>query len=170
MAIHTYKNISPTLGKSCYISESAEIIGDVEIGDFANIWFNSVIRGDMDKIFVGENTNIQDLSMLHVDHNVPLIIGKNVTVGHRVVLHGCKIGDSCLIGMGAVVLDHSIIGKGSVVAAGSIVPPNKEYPENVLILGSPAKVVRVLTEEEMFGYHNQYKHYLSLSREYLEKK
>ena len=169
MSLYKFKNLSPKIGKLCFIADSADIIGDVRLGDNANIWFNCVLRGDINHITIGENTNIQDLSMLHVIDNRPLIIGKNVTVGHQVTLHACSIEDSCLIGMGAIVLDGAVIKKNSIVAAGSVVPPGKTYPEGSMILGNPAKVVRALSTEEKEAYGNHYLSYILNKNEFLDQ-
>lgn len=166
MKILNYKEFSPQFDDSNYIAEGVIIIGQAKLCHKANIWFNSVVRADVNEILIGENTNIQDLSMLHVTENQPLIICENVTVGHSVTLHACTINKNCLIGMGATVLDGAIINEYSIVAAGSVVPPNKEYPKNSMIMGAPAKVVRELNEKEikMLNYH--YKSYLKYSDDF----
>lgn len=167
MPVYSYRDSKPSLGKDCFIAPSCDIIGRVILKDHVNIWFQTVVRGDDDEIVIGENTNIQDLCMLHVINNGPLLIGNNVSVGHKVTLHACTIGDGCLIGMGATVLDGAVIGKNSVVAAGSVVPPGKTYPEGSMIMGSPAVVKRPLTEEEIERYSNHYKSYLQTKQDYL---
>jgi len=166
MSLYEYHGVRPSLGKNCFIADGAKVIGDVVMGDDVNIWFNAVVRGDMAQIKIGDGTNIQDLCMLHVDFNIPLTIGKGVTVGHNAILHGCTIGDNALIGMGAQVLDNAVIGKNSLVAAGAVVPPGKSYPDNSLIIGAPAIVKRELTKEEIQTYGNQYKLYLKEKTEY----
>tara|TARA_B100001971_G_C18268036_1_gene596491 strand:+ start:62357 stop:62881 length:525 start_codon:yes stop_codon:yes gene_type:complete len=166
MAIYQFKDFTPKTNNSNYISDSAQVIGNCSLGENANIWFNTVIRGDVNKIIIGENTNVQDLSMLHVTEVSDLIIGKNVSIGHSVTLHGCEIGDGCLIGMGAVVLDDAIIGEGSIVAGGSLVPPRKKFPKHSMIMGNPAKVVRELTPEEIHNVTNHYKSYLGYAKEF----
>lgn len=163
-----YKDFFPTLGARVYVSEGAKIIGRVFLGDHANVWFNCVVRGDVNEIHIGKNTNVQDLSMLHVTSKDALIIGDNVSIGHSVVMHGCTIGNSCLIGMGAIILDGAEIGEGSVVAAGSLVSPNKKFPPRSLIKGHPAVVERALTSEEVERYSNHYKSYLKYKDEYLD--
>jgi gamma-carbonic anhydrase len=168
MAIYKYMNHKPIIGDDCFIAPDASIIGEVEIGNNVNIWFNTVLRADGAKIVVGDNTNIQDLSMLHIDRDTPLIIGKNVTVGHKATLHACTIEDSCLIGMDAVVLNGAKIGRNSVVAAGSVVPPGKEYPPGSMIMGSPAKAVKELTPELKEQFGNHYKTYVELAKTYLQ--
>lgn len=168
MSFEHLNKYTPSQGEGCFIAPSADVIGHVEMGDNVNVWFQCVLRGDINLIKIGDNTNIQDLSMLHVVENIPLIIGKNVTVGHKVILHACTIEDSCLIGMGAVVLDGAVIKKNSVVAAGSVVPPGKTYPEGSLIMGNPAKVKRELTKEELDQYGNHYKSYIEAKNQFLE--
>ena len=160
----------PEIGERVYVSKSAEVIGKVILGNDSSIWFKSVVRGDVDKITIGEKTNIQDGCVLHVSNGFPLEIGSGVTVGHKVVLHGCKIEDHCLIGIGAIINDGAVIGKGSVVAAGSVIPPGKIYEENSLIMGAPAKVKRSLTNEEQDKYHFHFERYIETKNYYLENR
>ena len=131
-----------------YIAESASIIGAVSIGHQASIWFNAVIRGDNDSITIGEGTNIQDGSVLHADAGIPLALGRHVTVGHNAMLHGCTVGNGTLIGINSVLLNHSVIGSGSIVGANTLVPEGKTFPDGVLVLGTPGKVVRELSDDE----------------------
>jgi carbonic anhydrase/acetyltransferase-like protein (isoleucine patch superfamily) len=148
--IHPYLGRVPAIGEGVYIVDSAEIIGDVSIGRDSSVWFNAVIRGDVNVIRIGERTNIQDGCVLHVTNGThPLNVGSGVTVGHGAILHGCTIGDSCLIGMGAVVLDGAKVGDRSLVAAGSLVRVNAVIPPGVLAAGSPAEVVRPLSQSEI---------------------
>lgn len=170
MQIYSYKDHKPSLGKDCFLADGARIIGRAVLQDQVNVWFNTVIRADVNEIFIGENTNIQDLSMLHVTEENGLTIGKNVTIGHSVTLHACKIGDGCLIGMGATILDGSKIGENSLVAAGSVVPPNKSFPPHSFIIGAPAKAVRTLEEQEKFLVSNHYKSYVGYAKEFLDPK
>ncbi|MGL5712688.1 MAG: gamma carbonic anhydrase family protein [Paraclostridium sp.] len=146
--IKGYEGKEPQFDSSVFIAESADIIGDVKIGSNANIWYNVVIRGDENSITIGENTNIQDGSVVHIEYNCGTYIGNNVTVGHKALIHGCKIGDNTLIGMGSIVLGGAEIGEYTLLGAGSLVPPGKKIPSGVLAMGSPAKVIRELTEEE----------------------
>jgi carbonic anhydrase/acetyltransferase-like protein (isoleucine patch superfamily) len=144
-----YKDRIPKLHASVFVADGAKIIGDVEIGEHSGIWFNAVVRGDVNFIHIGSRTNIQDNSVLHVTtKTAPLMIGSNVTVGHSAVLHGCTIDDCCLIGMGAIVLDKAHIHQNSMVAAGALVLEAFDVPEGMLVAGVPAKVKRALTEEE----------------------
>lgn len=147
MAIYELDGKAPRLGDNAWVADSAEVIGAVELGDNASVWFGVVIRGDNETIRIGRNTNVQDLSVLHADHGKPLTIGDNVTLGHQVMLHGCTIGDGSLIGIGSVVLNGAKIGRNCIVGAGSVVTEGKEFPDNSLIIGSPAKVVRTLGSE-----------------------
>jgi carbonic anhydrase/acetyltransferase-like protein (isoleucine patch superfamily) len=166
MQIFSYKETSPNMDDTNYVSATSVLIGKVKLESFANVWFGTVVRADVNRILIGENTNIQDLCMLHVTEKDDLIIGKNVSVGHSVVLHGCEIGDGCLIGMGSKILDGAIIGKNCLVAAGSVVPPNKVYEEGSFIIGTPAKVKRKLSGEEIESISNHYKAYLKYGEEF----
>lgn len=143
-----YQGIEPKIHKNTFIAESADIIGDVTLEENANIWYNTVIRADDNKVLIGKNTNIQDGSVIHVARDNPTIIGDNVTIGHKALIHGCKIGNNTLIGMGAIVLDGAEVGEYTLLAGGSLVPPNKKIPSGVLAMGSPAQVKRELTNEE----------------------
>jgi carbonic anhydrase/acetyltransferase-like protein (isoleucine patch superfamily) len=164
MAIYELEGKAPQLGDGAWVAGSAEVIGDVELGDNASVWFGCVVRGDSEKIKIGRNANIQDLSVLHADFGVPLVIGDDVSVGHQVMLHGCTIGDGSLIGIQAVVLNNAKIGKNCIVGAGSVVTENKEFPDNSLILGAPARVVRTLSEKDRAMTGQIVQHYLGNSR------
>ena len=144
--IKSFCGIEPQIEESVYVSESADIIGKVKIGKNSSVWYNAVVRGDDEEIVIGENTNIQDGSVLHGEEKT--IIGNNVTVGHRAIVHGAKIGDNSLVGMGAIVLDGAEIGAYCLVGAGALVTSNKKFEDGMLILGSPAKAIRPLTAEE----------------------
>ncbi|MBH46729.1 MAG: gamma carbonic anhydrase family protein [Halobacteriovorax sp.] len=169
MPLYSYKDTSPELGEGVYIAPSADVIGRVFLEENVNLWHQVVARGDVNDIRIGAGTNIQDLSMLHVVEEIPLIIGKGVSVGHGAIIHACTIGDHCLIGMGSIILDGAVIGEHSVVAAGSVVAPGKQYPPNSMIMGSPAKVVRQLTDKEYEGYGNHYKSYVKYKDEFLDE-
>ncbi|TAJ82788.1 gamma carbonic anhydrase family protein [Reyranella sp.] len=147
MAIYQLNDRVPVIPKSCYIAEEATIIGSVILGERVNIWFGAVLRGDNEPIVIGDDSNIQELCVLHTDPGAPLTIGKNVTVGHQVMLHGCTVGDGSLIGIQSVVLNRSVIGKDCLVGAGAVVTEGKTFPDRSVIFGSPAKVVRELNEE-----------------------
>lgn len=146
--IKGYQEAVPTIDETVFVAESADIIGKVTIGKNSNIWYNTVLRADVNTITIGENTNIQDGSVVHIADNYPTVIGDNVTVGHKALVHGCTVGNNTLIGMGSIVLDGAEIGDYTLLGAGSLVPPGKKIPSGVLALGSPAKVIRELTEEE----------------------
>ena len=144
-----YRGVSPKIHESVFVAEGAQIIGDVEIGRDSSVWFNTVVRGDVNYIRIGERTNVQDNCVLHVAHDTyPLTVGSNVTVGHGAILHAAKIRDCCLIGMGAMVLDDAVVGPYAIVAAGSLVTQHFEVPEGVLVAGVPARVRRKITEQE----------------------
>ncbi len=161
MAIYELDGIAPTISESAWVAESSQIIGDVELGDDANVWFGVVIRGDNEPIRVGRRTNIQDACVLHSDPGFPLTLGEDVTVGHKAMLHGCTIGDGSLIGIGAIVLNGAKIGKNCLVGAGALVTEGKEFPPGSMILGSPAKVVRQLGAEQLDGLQLMARHYVS---------
>ena len=164
----------PSLGEKTWIAPSADVIGDVSIGEDCSIWFGCVVRGDVHYITIGDRTNIQDLSMVHVTHHKkedrsdghPTIIGNDVTVGHRVMLHGCTIEDACLIGMSATILDGAVIGKESIVGAGSLVTKNKVFPPRSLIMGSPAKLVKELSDEEVKELYASASRYVKFKEDY----
>src|SRR5262245_12005754 len=137
--IRSYRGILPRIAPTAYIDPSAQVIGDVEIGERSSIWPNVTLRGDSDLLKVGSDTSIQDNSVMHADEGVPCIVGDRVTVGHLVMLHGCTVEDDALIGIGAIILNHARIGKGAVVAAGALVPEGMEVPPGMLVMGSPAK-------------------------------
>ncbi len=172
--IHKFKNTLPTIGKNSWIAPSADIIGDVTCGEECSIWFGCVVRGDVHYIKIGSRTNIQDLSMIHVTHykngdrstGNPTLIGDDVTIGHRVMLHGCTIEDACLIGMSATILDGAVIGRESIVGAGALVTKNKVFPPRSLIVGSPAKVVRELSEDEVKELYASADRYVAFQKEY----
>lgn len=168
MALSRYLQFSPVLGQSVYISDGAKVIGRAELADHVNIWFNSVVRADVNFIKIGKNTNIQDLCMLHVTELNSLTIGENTSLGHSVVLHGCKIGSGCLIGMGAIILDGAEIGDNCLVAAGSLVTPGKKFPAGSMIKGRPAVLDRPLTEEEVARVSNHYRAYVEYKEQYLK--
>jgi gamma-carbonic anhydrase len=167
--IHTYRGIKPTIHPSVYIAEGAQIIGDVEIGKESSVWFNTVIRGDVNYIRIGDRTNVQDNSVLHVTHDTyPLVIGSDVTIGHGAILHAATLKNCCLIGMGATVLDNATIGSYSLVAAGSLVLEHFEVPEGALVAGVPASVKRMLTPEEREQIAQSARNYVEYVKTYHE--
>jgi carbonic anhydrase/acetyltransferase-like protein (isoleucine patch superfamily) len=151
MAIYELDGVAPRIADTAWVADSAQVMGNVELGEQSSVWFGTVIRGDTEIIRIGARSNIQDASVLHADIGKPLTIGQDVTVGHKVMLHGCTIGDGSLIGIGAVVLNGAKIGKGCLVGAGSLVTEGKEFPDGSMIMGSPAKVVRQLSQEQVTG-------------------
>ena len=165
---YAYNGATPRLGKGVFVAEGAVVVGDVQVGDHSSIWFNSVVRGDVYPIRIGSRTNIQDNSVLHVTGGRwSLEVGDEVTVGHRVVLHGCTVCDKVLIGIGAVVLDGARIGSGSIVGAGSVVPPGFEVPEGTLVMGVPAKVRREVTPEELEAIVRSAENYVTHAARYM---
>lgn len=167
MPLKNYFDYKPDLGNRVYISEGVWVIGRATLGDHVNIWFNSVVRADVNTIKIGKNTNIQDLCMLHVTEKDALEIGENTSLGHSVTLHGCKIGSGCLIGMNSVILDGAEIGDNSLVAAGSLVTPGKKFPAGSMIKGRPAVVERPLSAEEIHRVSNHYRAYIDYKEQYL---
>ena len=149
---------------SVFIAPGAVVVGDVTIGPGSSVWYNSVVRGDMEPIVIGEQTNIQDLSVLHVDIGLPCSVGNRVGVGHRAILHGCEVGDDCLIGMGAVLLNGVRVGSGSVVAAGALITEGTIIPPCSLVIGVPGKVVREVDDELRIRIGETVRHYLDLAR------
>ena len=160
MAIYELDGVAPRVAPSAWVADSAQVMGNVELADDASVWFGAVVRGDTETIRIGKGSNIQDASVLHADIGKPLTIGENVTVGHKVMLHGCTVGDGSLIGIGAVVLNGAKIGKGCIVGAGALVTEGKEFPDGSMILGSPAKAVRELSPEQQAGLRMSALHYV----------
>ena len=168
--IKKFKDKFPVIPVSCYISESVDIIGDVKMGEEVNVWFGTVIRGDMNYITIGSRTNIQDNSTVHVTTDIaPTIIGNGVTIGHNAIIHGCTIEDNCLIGMGSIIMDQANIGEGSLIGAGAIVPPNMVIPPKSLVVGLPAKVIRNVNKAETKEILDRAQHYIDLASEYKKK-
>lgn len=162
-----YQNQTPRLHPTVFVAEGAKIIGDVEIGEAGSVWFNAVIRGDVNYIRIGARTNVQDNAVLHVtSKTAPLNIGSDVTIGHNAVLHGCTIDDCCLIGMGAIILDGARVHKNSIVAAGAMVLEGFDVPEGMLVAGMPAKIKRALSEEEKQFLQQSARNYIAYSKNY----
>lgn len=173
--LQVFNSISPDLGRGVYVAESALVIGDVILGDDVSIWPTTVVRGDVNRIEIGAETNIQDGCVLHVTHKTkdrpegfPLIIGRGVTVGHRVVLHGCSIGDLCLIGIGAIVMDGAVVEDRVMVGAGTLVPPGKNLESGYLYVGSPARPARPLREAELQFLEISKAGYVRLKNAYMQ--
>jgi|SRR5450830_151907 carbonic anhydrase/acetyltransferase-like protein (isoleucine patch superfamily) len=166
MAVYELDGVTPEVAESAWIADSAQVMGRVSVGQDASVWFGTVVRGDTESITIGEGSNIQDASVLHADIGKPLVVGRHVTVGHQVMLHGCTIGDESLIGIGAVVLNGARIGKNCLVGAGSLVTEGKEFPDGSMIIGSPAKAIRQLSPEQIEGLRQSAKHYIDNARRF----
>jgi len=166
MAIYELDGVSPRISSTAWVADSAQVMGNVELADDSSVWFGVVIRGDTEIIRIGRGSNIQDLSVLHADIGKPLTVGEDVTVGHRVMLHGCTIGDGSLIGIGAVVLNGAKIGRACLVGAGSLVTEGKEFPDGSMIIGSPARVVRELTAEKVADLRRSARDYVANARRF----
>ena len=149
MTIYQLGEHTPDIAASAFIADTASVIGKVSVHDNASVWFGVTIRGDNERITIGENSNVQESTIMHTDMGYPLTVGRNVTIGHQAMLHGCTIGDGALIGIQAVVLNGAVIGKGCLVGAGALVTEGKQFPDYSLIIGAPAKAVRTLTAEEI---------------------
>lgn len=166
MSIYALGDRTPRLGEGTWVAHNATVIGSVETGRNVNIWYNVVIRGDNDPIVIGDNSNIQDGSILHNDDGVPLTIGADVTVGHMVMLHGCTIGDGSLIGINAVVLNNAVVGKHCIIGANALIPEGKVIPDRSLVVGSPGRVIRELTDADIAGLQANARHYVENARLY----
>ncbi|MDP8955838.1 MAG: gamma carbonic anhydrase family protein [Actinomycetota bacterium] len=163
----SYLGRTPSLHSTVFIADGGQVVGDVEIGEQSSVWFNAVVRGDTSTVRIGERTNIQDGAVVHTDTGKPVVIGDECTIGHNAVIHGCTIGNGCLIGMGAVVLSGAVVGDESLVAAGALVPEGKEFGPRSLLLGSPAKLIRTLDDEDVDRFIRRgVGTYLRLAREY----
>jgi len=169
--LRPYKGVMPTVPSSCYVDISAQVIGDVVLGEHASIWMNAVVRGDVNSIRIGANSNVQDNSVLHgMLNKYKVIVGDWVTVGHSVTLHGCTIGDHCLIGMGAIILNNAVVGEGSIIAAGTVIPENTVIEPYSLWVGTPGKFKKKIDDEETQQTILQYaKNYLGYKEQYLKE-
>jgi carbonic anhydrase/acetyltransferase-like protein (isoleucine patch superfamily) len=175
MSLTNYLNTSPALGERVFLHSSCQVIGDVKLGDDSSIWCNTVLRGDVNRIMIGRGTNVQDLTMGHVSHKTPdkpegspLLIGDYVTVGHSVILHGCTIGNECLIGMGSIIMDDAVIEDRVMIGAGSLISPGKVLQSGMLYIGRPAKLVRALTAEEIAYLRYSAEHYIQVKNNHLK--
>ncbi len=166
MALYQLDDLAPAVADTAWVADSAQVIGNVTLAEGSSVWFGVVIRGDTEAISIGRASNIQDNSVLHADHGMPLVIGQQVTVGHQAMLHGCTIGDGSLIGIQAVVLNGAKIGKNCLVGAGALVTEGKEFPDGCMILGSPAKAVRQLSEAQVEALKLSAQHYMDNARRY----
>ena len=169
--IRTYQGIAPQIHATCYVDDSEQIIGDVILAENSSVWMNAVLRGDVHSIRIGANSNVQDCSVLHgMRHKYPVIVGEWVTIGHSVTLHGCTIGDRCLIGMGSVILNNARIGEGSIIAAGTVIPENTVVGPHSLWMGVPGKFRKSLDEAEQEGILRYAKNYLDYKEQYLKER
>lgn len=176
MPLSPYLDTAPVLGKRVFLHPSCQVIGEVTIGDDSSVWCNTVLRGDVNRIVIGQGSNVQDLSVGHVSHKTPdkpdgspLIIGDYVTVGHSVILHGCTIGNDCLIGMGSIIMDDVVIPERVMIGAGTLVSPGKVLESGMLYMGRPARAVRALTPEEIGYLRYSAEHYIRVKDNYLNK-
>ena len=169
MPIYRLDQHSPNLAERTYVAPSAVLIGQVTLEAGANVWFGAVLRGDNEPIIVGENSNIQENSVLHTDAGAPLHIGKNVTIGHSVTLHGCTIGDNSLIGMGSTLLNRAVIGKNCLIGANTLIPEGKVIPDRSLVVGLPGRIVRELTDEEVAGLQTSADRYVAQWQRYVRE-
>ena len=164
--IYDFEKHTPKLDPNCWVAPNAVVIGRVELKKDSNIWFNATLRGDVEPITIGEGSNVQDGSVIHTDPGCPAITGKNVTIGHLVMLHGCVIEDDCLIGIGSTILNKAKIGKNSIIGANALVTENKVIPERSLVLGSPGKIIRQVTDEEIKSIKENADHYVANYKKY----
>jgi carbonic anhydrase/acetyltransferase-like protein (isoleucine patch superfamily) len=164
--IRSYKGTRPTLGARAYVDRSAQVIGAVELGDDSSVWMNAVVRGDVNRIRIGARSNVQDNSVLHVTRNHPTVLEDEVTVAHSVTLHGCTVKRRCLVGIGALILNGAVVGEESIVAAGSLVPEGMEVPAGSLVMGSPARVQREVSDEEREGLQRYAENYVGYKDTY----
>ena len=166
MAIYELDGVAPQVHTQAWVAPSAQVMGQVSVGAGASIWFGTVVRGDTERITIGADSNIQDASVLHADAGQPLVIGERVTVGHQAMLHGCTVGDGSLIGIGSVILNRAVIGKGCIVGANTLIPEGKVFPDRSLIVGSPGKVVRELSDEDVARLKKSAEHYVDNAARY----
>ena len=164
--IENYLNKQPKIAKTAKLFSGAKVIGDVTLKDHVGIWYNVVIRADMDRVEIGENTNIQDGAIIHTNIDMPTIIGKNVTVGHGAIIHAATVEDEALIGIGSIILDEAVIGKGALIAAGTIIPPRKKIPRRALVMGNPMKIIKTLSDDEVNAILKNKDAYVKLLKEY----
>lgn len=167
--LRSFRGQPPAVAPSAYVDPSAQVIGNVRLGERTSIWPNVTLRGDINSITIGDDSNVQDNSCVHIDHDKPVAIGKRVVIGHSCTVHGCTIEDDCLIGMGSTILNGAKVGEGSIVAAGSLVLERQEIPPRSMVMGAPAKVRRQTTDEELERVRRNAQNYVDLSREYMRE-
>ena len=161
-----YKSVAPKINPSVFVAPTAAVVGDVEIGEGASIWFNAVVRGDFQPLRIGKNTNVQDNAVIHVMANVPTEIGDDVTIGHNAIIHARKIGNNCLVGMGSIILGYTEIGDNVVIGAGTMITQHKKIPSNSLVYGNPAQIIRALREDEIEALHDSALDYRKVAENY----
>lgn len=167
MALRPFRGVTPRVDPSCFVEDSAQVVGDVELGEDSSVWFNAVLRGDVNPIRIGKRTNIQDITMVHVTTELHAThVGDDVTVGHRVILHGCVVGNRVLVGMGAILMDGVEVGDECIIGAGALLTPGTKVPPGSLVVGSPGKVKRPITEEERQFLLLSAQHYVQLAAEH----
>ncbi len=166
--IKNYIDKKPQIDERAFVTEGTIIVGDVRLGEYSSVWYGTVIRGDVDRVVIGKSTNIQDGCIIHCDRGIPTIIGDYVTVGHGAILHGCKIANNCLIGMGAIIMDGAKIGEYSIIGAGALIPPHKNIPPGSVVMGFPGDVVRDVTDREREDIRESAYSYVRLSGEHAE--
>jgi carbonic anhydrase/acetyltransferase-like protein (isoleucine patch superfamily) len=159
----------PQIHASCFVADSAQVIGSIVLEEDASVWFNTVLRGDNDLITIGAQSNVQDASVIHTDDGLPVKVGRGVTIGHRVMLHGCEVGDYSLIGIGAIVLNRAKIGRHCLIGAGTLITEDKQIPERSLVIGSPGRVVRQLSDTDVRMLEGSAAHYVTNARRYRER-
>jgi len=164
-----FNGITPQIPSSTYVAHSADIIGNVVLGNDVSVWHNSVIRGDFNSIVVEDSSNIQDNSVLHVDSNEPLHIGTNTTIGHGCIIHGCTIGNSCLIGMGSLIMNRAMIGSNCIIGAGTLITQDTKIPDNSIVLGRPGKISKQISQSDLEYINSNAKAYVALKNKYLNQ-
>lgn len=166
--IINFRNKTPDIHERCFVAPNATVLGSVKMDENATVWYGAVLRGDGSEIIIGKNSNIQDNATVHCDPDFPVVIGENVTVGHNAIIHGCTINNNVMVGMGATVLNGAVVGEGSIIGAGALVREGQIIPENSLVIGLPAKVVKETTEEQRKSILENAEHYVALGREHKE--
>ncbi|HVV72465.1 MAG TPA: gamma carbonic anhydrase family protein [Verrucomicrobiae bacterium] len=167
--LNTFLGRKPSLGRGVYIAKGAVVLGDVTLGDFSSVWFNAVLRGDINRIVIGHHSNVQDNSVFHLADDYPCVLGNYVTVGHGAIVHACRVADEVLVGMGSIILDGAVIGEQSIIGAGALVTQGHEIPAGSMVLGSPAKVVRALSQPERARIKGYAEKYVGVAEYYLSK-
>ena len=168
MSIYALQDRVPVLGEGSWVADNATVVGSIVLGRNVNIWFGAVLRGDNDPITVGDNSNIQDGAILHTDEGIPLTLGQHVTVGHMAMLHGCTVGDGSLIGINAVILNNAVVGKHCLIGANTLIPEGKVIPDRSLVVGTPGRIIRELTDEEVDGFRRNALGYVENADSYRE--